>query len=397
MTPDGARSPAGPGHPADRPAGPGHPIGAVRPEGWVYRRAPMIVYWETTLACALACRHCRATAIPRRDPAELSTEEGMRLLDRIVAFGRPVPHVVFTGGDPLRRDDLEDLVRGASERGIGSSLAPAATPDLTTERLAGLQRAGIQTISLSLDGSDAARHDGLRGVPGTFEMTMAALGTAASLDLPVQVNTLVTDQTLADLPAIYELLTAHRLLRWALFFLVSVGRGTTLREIGPGDAERLFRWLHGLSTTAPFQVKTTEAMHYRRVAIRSMLADGRSPAEIAASPIGRGFGIRDGNGIVFVGHDGTVCPSGFLPVATGNVRQDDLVDLYRHHPTFVRLRDVRGFRGRCGTCAYAEVCGGSRARAHAWTGDLLESDPLCPHQPGGQDRDVAQVLMELRA
>jgi radical SAM protein with 4Fe4S-binding SPASM domain len=195
------------------------------------------------------------------------------------------------------------------------------------------------------------------------------------------VNTLVTDTTLPDLPAVYELLAGLGILRWSLFFLIPVGRGEVLREITPGDSERLGHWLYGLAREAPFQVKTTEATHYRRIAITRMRAQGLDEAAIAASSVGRGFGIRDGNGIVFVRHDGVVYPSGFLPLATGNVRADDLVTLYREHPVFVGLRDVTSFKGRCGRCAYAQVCGGSRARAYARTGDERESDPLCPYVP----------------
>ena len=362
---------------------PHHPagIGAVKPEGWVYARAPMIVYWELTTACGLACRHCRATAMPDAAPGELSTEECVSVLDDITTFGRPLPHVVFTGGDPLRRPDLDLLIRAAGERGIGASLAPAVTPDLTRERLAEVQQAGIQAISLSLDGSDPDRHDGLRGVPGTFELTMPALEWAAELDLPVQVNTLVTDQTATDLPALYDLLRTKRLLRWSLFFLISVGRGSTLTEMTPGSAERLMHWLYELAKEAPFQVKTTEAMQYRRVAVRRMRREGLSEEQIESSSVGRGFGIRDGNGIIFIAHDGAVNPSGFLPMALGNVRDDSLVDIYRNHPDLRAIRDVSALKGRCGRCSYSTWCGGSRARAYAWTGDPLESDPLCPYVP----------------
>ena len=360
--------------------GPGA-VGSVRPDGYVYRRAPMLVYWETTLACGLVCRHCRAEAVPDRSPSELTTAEGLGLLAAITAFGRPYPHVVFTGGDPLCRPDLEVLVAGASARGIGSSLAPAVTPKLTSERLAALKAAGIQTMSLSIDGSDATRHDGFRGVAGTFDMTMRAVDQAHRLGLPLQINTLVTEETLPDLPAMYELMKTLEIMRWSLFFLISVGRGSSLREIAPVDSERLNHWLYELSKTSPFQVKTTEATHYRRLAVSRMRTEGLDDAAIAATSVGRGFGIRDGNGIVFVRHDGVVFPSGFLPLAIGNVRSDDIVRLYREHPILVRLRDVTSYKGRCGRCPYAEICGGSRARAYAWTGDELESDPLCPYTP----------------
>ncbi len=378
------------GHPGGHPSGHpgGHPggitgVGAVRAEGYVYARAPMLVYWETTLACGLACRHCRASAIAERSPLELTTDEGVRLLDTITTFGRPYPHVVFTGGDPLNRPDLHDLVRAATERGIGCSLAPAATSLLTQDALVSLREAGIQNISLSLDGSNAARHDGFRGVPGTFETTLQAARWARAAGLPIQVNTLVTDETLPDLPAVYELLKGMDILRWALFMLISVGRGTDLREVSAGESEKLHQWLWELSKTAPFQVKTTEATHYRRLAIREMEAAGMDADAIAKTSVGRGFGIRDGNGIVFISHEGTVHPSGFLPIPLGNVRTESIVDVYRDHPVMRDLRNPEGFKGRCGRCEFARVCGGSRARAYAWTGDALESDPLCPYVPTG--------------
>ncbi len=369
------------------PGHPGHPgitgVGAVRAEGYVYARAPMLVYWETTLACGLACRHCRATAQPERSPLELTTEEGYRLLDEITKFGRPYPHVVFTGGDPLNRPDLHDLVRAATARGIGCSLAPAATPLLTREVLGSLHQAGIQNISLSIDGSDAARQDGLRGVPGTFEKTLQSARWAREEGLPIQVNTLVTDETLPDLPAIYELMKSLDIMRWSLFMLITTGRGSDLREISPAESERLNLWLLDLAKTAPFQVKTTEATHYRRQAIRAFHAAGMDDAAIAATSVGRGFGVRDGNGIVFIAHDGTVNPSGFLPIPLGNVRTASIVDLYRDHETMRALRTPESFKGRCGACEYNRVCGGSRARAYMWTGDPLESDPLCPYVPSG--------------
>ena len=240
----------------------------MRAEGYVYDRAPMLVYWETTLACGLACRHCRATAQAERNPLELTTEEGYRLLDEVIKFGRPYPHVVFTGGDPLNRPDLHELVRAATERGIGASLAPAATPLLTQEVMESLRDAGIQNISLSLDGSDAARHDGFRMVAGTFDKTLQAARWARAAGLPIQVNTLVTDETLEDLPAVYELLLGMDIMRWSLFMLITTGRGSALREVTPAQSEKLNAWLFGLSKTAPFQVKTTEATHYRRLAIR---------------------------------------------------------------------------------------------------------------------------------
>lgn len=371
-------------HPtATRPAH-GHGIGSVKPEGWAYNRAPMIIYWELTNACGLACRHCRATAMPDPAPGELTTAQAISVLDDILGFSGPgeaLPHVVMTGGDPLRRFDLELLVAEAQQRGIGVSLAPAVTPLLTRERILWMKATGIQAISLSLDGSTAEYHDGVRMVPGTFEATLEALDTAAEAGLPVQVNTLVTESTAADLPAVYELLSQHKLMQWSLFFLISIGRGSQLVELSPGEAERWLLWAAKVNRDAPFRVKTTEAMHFRRLLAAPLLRAGKTREEVEAHPMSRAFGIRDGNGIVFISNRGDVTPSGFLPVSVGNVKERSLVELYRESPLMRSLRDPDQFKGRCGSCEFHDWCGGSRARAYAWTGDPLESDPLCPYVP----------------
>ena len=360
------------------------PLGSVRPTRYVFERAPMLVYWEMTRACRLACRHCRAEAVLARSDRELTTAEGLRLLEQITAFGRPFPHLVLTGGDPLRRPDLVRLVREATARGIGTSVSPSATDDLTPGLIAELRHAGVQSMSLSLDGSGAERHDAFRGVAGTFATTVRAAHWIREAGIPLQVNTLVTSETVEDLPAVHEILRGLDIMRWSLFFLIGVGRGAALREVSPARSERLFRWLLDLEATSPFPIKTTEAMHYRRVAATRLRRAGMDRAAIERTPIGRGFGVRDGNGIVFVGFDGTVQPSGFLPIPCGDVRATSLAEVYRAHPLFVALRDARAFRGKCGDCPFAAICGGSRARAYARTGDPLESDPLCPYVPARQ-------------
>ncbi|MDQ7840100.1 MAG: TIGR04053 family radical SAM/SPASM domain-containing protein [bacterium] len=349
--------------------------------GYEYARAPMLVYWELTRACDLACRHCRAEAVVNRDPDELSTDEARALLHQVPAFGNPLPHMVFTGGDPLKRADLYELLEEAGRLGIGVSLAPSGTTLLTRGAVRRLLGCGVQSMSLSLDGSTSDRHDAFRGVPGCFDMTMQAAGWVAEAEIPLQVNTLVTEETAGDLPAIYDLLTSMRVERWSLFFLISVGRGTALREIAAGDAERLMEWLYGLSEQAPFAIKTTEAPQFRRVALARMHAAGLDGAGVHNSSVGRGFGIRDGNGILFISRTGDVAPSGFLPLAAGNVRTASLVELYRASPLFTALRDTSRLRGRCGRCEFRAICGGSRARAFAHTGDILAEDPLCPYEP----------------
>lgn len=339
-----------------------------------YEERPLLIYWELTRACELACRHCRAEAIPWRDPRELSTAEGLALLDRLAAFGPPLPHLVLTGGDPLQRPDLFDLIAAARERGFSVALTPSGTYALTEAVIRRLQAAGVWMLALSLDGATAEGHDALRGVPGSFEATVRAARWARAAGLPVQINTLVCAETVGDLPAMVDRLIELGVARWSLFFLVPTGRGRVLREISPEESERLMHWLLDLAPQVPFSIKTTEAPHYRRVAVQRNGKD--VPVEIR-----RGFGVRDGNGIMFVSHIGEIYPAGFLPLPLGDVRREDPVAVYREHPVFRALRDPDRLKGKCGRCPFRAICGGSRARAYAVTGDPLESDPLCPYSP----------------
>ncbi len=349
----------------------------------VFAERPQRVYWEITRACDLACRHCRAEAAPEPDPDELTTAEGRRLLQRVAAFGEPLPHVVLTGGDPLKRRDLFELVATARGLGLGVSVAPSATPLLTADSLRRLEASGVEAISLSLDGSSAASHDAIRGIPGTYERTMDAAAVAREVGLPFQVNTLVCAETIDELPAVHERVKAMGAARWSLFFLVSVGRGQVLQPVSPERAERLLHWVAGLSGPpgrGGLIVTTTEAPQLRRVVIEKRREAGAAPAP-GGGHTHAAAGIRDGNGIVFVSHTGAICPSGFLEIPAGNVRRDDLVDVYRTSPLFRDLRDPGAFGGRCGRCEYRWLCGGSRSRAFSATGDPLAEDPLCTHEP----------------
>jgi AdoMet-dependent heme synthase len=358
-----------------------------------FERAPRRVYWEMTRACDLACRHCRAEAAPEPDPGELDHAEAARLLERLAGFGEPLPHLIFTGGDPLKRADLFALIEGAQAKGFEVSVAPSGTPLLTAGVIGRLKRAGVAAISLSFDGSDAARHDALRGVPGCFDRTLEVARASSAEGLPFQVNTLVSAETLDDLPAVYRLACDLGAARWSLFFLVSVGRGTVLRPITAEACERLFERLLDMgggdgaggaggrgSGRGPI-VTTTEAPHFRRVVLERARRAGRGEAALLRGPMGHGAGIRDGNGIMFISHTGEVWPSGFLPLSAGSVREADPVALYRDSDLFRTLRRADLLGGRCGRCEYAESCGGSRARAFAATGDPMAEDPLCPYQP----------------
>jgi radical SAM protein len=350
-----------------------------------FDRAPRRVYWELTRACDLACRHCRAEAAPEADPAELTEREGLALIERLARFGPPLPHLVLTGGDPLKRADLFALIAAARARGFGVSVAPSATALLTPEMIARLAAAGVEALSLSLDGSDAARHDALRRVPGCFDRTVAAARACVAAGMPFQVNTLVCEETLADLGAIHALAADLGAARWSLFFLVAVGRGTVLRPITAAACERLFEGLLDLAGPSGPVIATTEAPHFRRIVLERARRAGRE-ATPGRRATGHGSGIRDGNGIMFISHDGVVRPSGFFDLPAGNVRAADPVDLYRDSGLFRALRRPDLFGGRCGRCEWREVCGGSRARALAATGDPLAEDPLCLYDPAAGGR-----------
>ncbi len=368
--------------PSSMPARHGHPhTHPQHSSNHSYAEQPMLVYWEMTQACGLACRHCRAEAVSTPHPNELTFEEGKNLLRQIAAFKNPTPHLVFTGGDPLRRADLFDLIDEARSLGINASITPSATADLTVEVLSRLKDHGIDSFGLSLDGSTATRHEAVRGVEGCFGWTIAAAKAAASLGVPIQVNTLVAEETVDDVPAVYELLKTFPVMRWSLFFLIEVGRGKVLQPISSERGEQLMNWIYDQSKVAPFAMATTEAPSYRRVALSRMRAAGMAAGEIERTPVYRGFGIRDGHGIVFISNQGDICPAGFLPLAVGNVRTDQLQDVYRNAPIFQALHDPNQFKGKCGRCEYRALCGGSRARAFAATGDALASDPFCHYEP----------------
>lgn len=341
----------------------------------------MLVYWEMTQACGLACRHCRADAMTQPHPLELNHAESKKLLQQIAAFGDPTPHLILTGGDPLQRADLYDLIDDANTLGLNVSITPSATNHLTHDVIAELKSHGIQSLGLSLDGSNAARHEAVRGVSGCFDWTIHAAREATEFEMPIQVNTLVSEETADDLPAIYELLKTLKVMRWSLFFLISVGRGKVLQEVSPRRGEEIMRWVYDLAKVAPFTIKTTEAPSYRRIALNRMRAEGMSSDQIQRTSVYHGFGIRDGNGIMFVSNIGDIYPAGFLPLTVGNIRTHPIADVYRTAPLFSALHDPNQFKGKCGRCEYRVICGGSRARAFSYSGDALESDPFCPYEP----------------
>lgn len=358
-----------------------------------FSKAPFTIAWEITRACAYACVHCRADAQHRPDPDELTTEEGFALLDRLAEFGSPI--LIFTGGDPMMRRDLFDLIAYATQKGLRCSLTPTATALPTKERLEKAKQAGIRRIALSLDAPTPEVHDSFRQIQGSWERTMRILKNAQAVGLSAQVNTTVSNHNLHLLPDMVPFVEQVGAVQWSVFFLVPTGRAQTPWMISAEDHERVFNWLYDLSQSAPFDIKATAAPMYRRVAIERKRAelnqdDGNGLKEVTFQ--GAGFqyadglnrprrGVNDGNGFLFISHKGEIMPSGFLPISAANVREQDVVDVYRNHSLFTDLRDVNKLKGKCGVCDYRDVCGGQRGRAYGVTGDYLESDPACVYQP----------------
>jgi radical SAM protein len=344
--------------------------------------APFTIAWEVTRACAYACVHCRADAQPQRNPRELDTIEGKRLIDRLAGFGRPI--LVLTGGDPLMRRDLYELARHADERGLRVSLTPTATALATRARMHQARAAGVRRVAFSLDGASASVHDRFRGFEGSFERTLTGIDNARAEGMPLQINTTVCAHNVGELERLIPLLERWAVVQWSVFFLVPVGRGRTLPMLTAEQHEEVLGWLCELGESASFDVKATAAPQFRRIVRQrsSRLAGAGFRFADGLDRPGPAKGVNDGRGFMFVSHLGEVMPSGFLPLSAGNVREEDPVALYRESPLFRELRDPKVLKGRCGRCEFREVCGGSRARAFAVTGDHLASDPSCPYLPG---------------
>jgi len=370
-----------------------------------FSQRPMLVFWEVTRACQLACFHCRASATEGALPGELSTAEGLNLIDQVAAFGRPYPILVLTGGDCLLRPDLFDLVAHAKKLGVPVALSPSVTPQLTPEKIELMVTSGINAVSISLDGAVPATHDGVRGIPGHFEDTIKAITALSAAGLTVQVNTTVMRANVNELADVADLISRAGAHIWEVFFLVQVGRGVATDAVSPQEHEEICHFLYDASQHG-FIVRTVEAPFFRRVVFRRQEGDpaptstlytalsGRLTALMgpaAGRPRAQTASTRDGKGILFVAHDGEINPAGFLPLPLGNVRDESIATIYRDDPLLRKIRDAE-FTGRCGRCEYADLCGGSRARAYAASGDPLGEDPACPYEPGESPSDIAPAL-----
>ena len=380
------------GHPGSAHA---HQAGAGQPRVARFDDRPLLVFWETTKACDLACFHCRACAQPTPGPDELSTAEGRALIDELAAAGRPRPILILTGGDCFKRADLTELAAYAQDRGVPVAIAPSVTPQLTAPALEALRATGVKTASLSLDGATAETHNAVRGIAGHFDATLSAIQLLKDTGFTVQINTTVMPANLAELADIAGLMATRGIDIWEVFFLITTGRGEEVAATTPQENEDVCHFLVDASRYG-FTVRTVEAPFFRRVAAdRRAEAAGWPPIRSttalypalsarlidllgpASAPVrAPSAATRDGKGIIFVAANGDVHPSGFLPLHLGNVRESPLISIYRDHPLLRQIR-AASFDGACGRCEHAQLCGGSRSRAYATSGDPLGDDLGC--------------------
>ena len=378
--------------------------------GLNYDETPFLAIWEITQSCDLACKHCRAAAQPMAHPDELTNAQAKDLIDQIAAMHIPI--FVFTGGDPMKRADVYELIEYASKKGVQVAVTPSATPLLTREAIFKMKEAGVVRLGISLDGSTPEIHDNFRGLSGAWARTIQAIEWAGEAGLPIQVHTTISRHNAHDLDNLCNLFETLNIVMWNVFFLVPVGRGQLDDLLSGEEFEHVFGKIYELSQRATFQVKTTEAMHYRRYRIQNKLEEkkmghgsghpGGHPGAVAYEPGAptantheRNMGwatrrVNDGKGFMFISHTGNVYPSGFLPIHAGSIKQTPLADIYREAPIFKALRDTSKLEGKCGACEFKEICGGSRARAYAVTGDPLAPEPCCIYQPRHWDAELEQ-------
>lgn len=346
-----------------------------------FATSPFVVFYEVTRACDLVCAHCRACAQPHKHPHELTHEQSKILLSQMASFPKK-PVMVFTGGDPMKRDDIYDLVSWSVEQGMSTAMTPSATPLMTHDAIRRLRDAGLSRLALSIDSASADVHDDFRGVPGSFERTLEILEYARSIGLPLQVNTTITKRNVDQVDAMADLFAGLGIALWSVFFLIPVGRGLAEQRIEPWQYEMVFEKLWNQARNQPYAIKTTEAHHYRRFVMERAGDPQNSPAGVPQGRIQRApIGVNDGKGVFFVSHTGTVYPSGFMPIRCGKFPSESVVDIYQNSSVLQSLRNGDLLKGKCGACEYRQICGGSRARAYALTQDPLAAEPDCVYIP----------------
>jgi radical SAM protein with 4Fe4S-binding SPASM domain len=312
----------------------------------------------------------------------LTTQQSLELIDQLTEFPSP-PTLVLTGGDPLKRPDIFQLIGYAVERRLSVAITPSATPLVTRQAIRRLHQTGISRLAISIDGADARAHDNRRGVSGSFQRSLEMLADARAEGIPTQVNTTIVPENAGQIDRLAELLARQKIEMWSVFFLVPVGRASCAPRLTADQCEAAFERLWFQSQRQPYAIKTTAAPHYRRFVIQRLAQAKRSSREPNRNY--RPIGLNDGSGVMFISHVGKIFPSGFMPLFCGRFPAAHLVNVYQDSPTFRGLRDAERLEGKCKLCEFRHVCGGSRARAYAITGNPFAEEPDCAYVPAPLD------------
>jgi heme b synthase len=370
-------------HTAAHPGGQPHGDGAAKADP---KDTPLrLVAWETTRNCNLACKHCRASADLGPFDGELDTAAAFRLLDQIAELGRPI--VILTGGEPLLRDDIFDIARYGTDKGLRMVMAPNGTL-ITPEHARNMAASGIKRISVSLDGATREKHDDFRGVPGAFEGALRGIELAKEAGIEFQINTTISKLNLDQIPKIQALAVKLGAVAHHIFLLVPTGRGKYMigQEIDAREYEETLNWFYDQRDKTPLQLKATCAPHYYRILRQRAREEGKKVTFESHGLDAVTRGCLGGCGFCFISHRGVVQPCGFLQVDSGNVTRESFADIWRGSKVFLALRNYDDLKGKCGECEYKRVCGGCRARAFEATGDMMDAEPLCSYRPHAQKK-----------
>ncbi|MDR1243055.1 MAG: heme b synthase [Deltaproteobacteria bacterium] len=340
-----------------------------------------LLAWEITRSCNLACKHCRAAAHPEAYPGELTRAEAVKLISGFAETGAPI--IIFTGGEPLMRPDVFDLVSCADAQKLRCVLATNGTlitPDIARD----MKKSGIQRCSISIDGLDASTHDAFRGLPGAFSSAMAGIAHLKKAGLEFQINTTITRDNLTGFKDIFKLADSLGAAAWHIFLLVPTGRGAEIQDqmISAEEYEAILNWFYDFRKTTRMQLKATCAPHYYRVMRERARAEGikATPQNFGLDAVTRG--CLGGTGFCFISHTGDVQPCGYLDLHCGNALQQPFPEIWRTSAPFLQFRNQAEYEGKCGYCEYHKVCGGCRARAYSLTGRYMAEEPLCRYVPG---------------
>ena len=374
-----------------------------------------LVFWETTKACNLSCRDCRAVPQRQLGPTELTTRRAFDLIDQIAGVAKPV--LVLSGGEPLFRPDLFDIAAYGVETGFRMALATNGT--LVNERIAArIADTGFSRVAISLDGALPATHDAFRGLPGSHRLALRGLRNLREEGMSVQINSTIAKHNVTELPALLDLALEIGADALHLFMLVPVGCGLEIApaEMLPADEyERVLHWFDDQSKRCPIDLKATCAPHYYRIRAQR-LEDERARGDVSGTFIAPGTrakaaptllggghhgqhlsamtrGCLAGTSVCFVSNEGAVYPCGYLPVSAGDTRVQPFADIWNGSPVLAALRDFEALEGKCGVCRYQALCGGCRARAYAATGSFLAEEPFCTHRPDLEERKQYPVVL----